>query len=432
MPRWATAKVRMMLTARDGVKDQFAEHEAELVELLAPLVPAKAQVAMAAWRRLARATAGIEEDEEPFDEASNHLSCSPTFGGRYLISGNLDPLAGARLAAQLEAEVDHAFRSGAASRDDGSTARLRRAKALGTIVDRGAMETTRHGEPRPSVHLIWDVADLLGLPADAPAEALRRRCQLPDGTPIPRSVAERLLAEGNVRDILAVYGMDGSCQILGVSDRRRLPTARQRIALEHQQQACTIAPGCEQATRWTESHHLDPFEHSRCTELDRMALACRHPTTSPTTAASHSPPPPVAPPSCSDRTAPPSPPPHRATMCTSPPPRTSAASPPRTHQSAPTSRPAGIVSPPPRATPSRRRGPPIDPTPGTYASHQGFTVTRLRAPNPLPSRTPSRFRTLAERRTEADKLRARAAAEQRAMLVALFSDAAEERRHPAA
>ena len=145
---------------------------------------------------------------------------------------------------------------------------------LRAVAARGAGGATAHGEPRPSVSLVWDAADLLGRPADSCEEALERRCLLADGTPVPRAVAERLLREGTVRDVLAVFGMDGSAQVIGVSRASRRPNARQRRALDLQDQGCAF-PGCEAPAHWADAHHTVAFEASRITDLDQLALLCR-------------------------------------------------------------------------------------------------------------------------------------------------------------
>ena len=43
-----------------------------------------------------------------------------------------------------------------------------------------------------SLQLVLDLPEATGTPADGPQDVMRRRCQLSDGTPVPRSTAERL------------------------------------------------------------------------------------------------------------------------------------------------------------------------------------------------------------------------------------------------
>ena len=269
-----TAKVGFLLEAREGVESLFAEREHELVELIRDLTVAHARLAVAQWRRLALAAAGLDEDSEPCDEGANRLHLSRSSQGRHLLTGNLDAVSGAELAAHVEAEVTAMFASGAFAVGDDLVASQRNARALCALVARGADPATVHGEARPSVSLIWDAADMLGRPAETSEEALERRAMLADGTPLPRSVAERLLREGTVRDVLAVFAMDGSSQVMGVSRRARSANARQRRALAVQDQGCAFA-GCGAPVQWTDAHHTVAYEQSQLTDLDQLALLCR-------------------------------------------------------------------------------------------------------------------------------------------------------------
>ena len=269
-----TAKVGFVLEAREGVESLFAEREQELVELIRDLTVAHARLALAQWRRLALAEAGLDEDAEPCDEGTNRLHLSRSSEGRHLLMGNLDAVNGAELAGHVEAEVTAMFASGAFAVGDGLVASQRNARALCALTARGADTATVHGEHRPSVSLIWDAADLLGRPAETSEEALERRAMLADGTPVPRAVAERLLREGTVRDVLAVFGMDGSAQVIGVGRAARTANARQRRALAVQDQGC-VFPGCGAPVHWTDAHHAVPYEQSQLTDLDQLALLCR-------------------------------------------------------------------------------------------------------------------------------------------------------------
>lgn len=166
------------------------------------------------------------------------------------------------------------FVSGAFAVGDGLVASQRNARALCSLVARGADPANVHGEARPSVSLIWDAADLLRRPAETSEGAMERRAMLADGTPVPRSVAERLLREGTVRDVLAVFGMDGSAQVIGVSRASRTANARQRRALGVQDQGC-VFPGCGAPVPWTDAHHTVAYQRSKLTDLEQLALLCR-------------------------------------------------------------------------------------------------------------------------------------------------------------
>ena len=312
------AKVSMLLRARTGVEEVFAEHEQALVAQISTLTVDHARVAIAHWRRLALATVEAEErdradaaagsdaagddvapEEAPADEAdeadpnepvalrplpaadpidpeaANRFHLSQTYEGRFLGDLDLDAVSGTELRNAIDAEVDARFRAGTAQVNDGLTHSQRNAQALLDLVRRGAKPGIKHGEARPSVAVVIDLAELQGRLADGPADAMRRRCQLDDGTPIPRSTAERLMCEGSVIEILQHLGLDGHNHVVAVSSSARTASPRQRRALRERDQGCAF-PGCHRPVAWTDAHHIDGYAITKRTELERLCLLCRH------------------------------------------------------------------------------------------------------------------------------------------------------------
>lgn len=272
-----TAKVELLLAARDQVEDLFAEHEAELVERITPLTVRHAKIAIDLWRAIALATTGQDDGDAPAaDDTANHFHVSSTWKGRYRLDGDLDALNGARLANLLDAERDARFRDGTWRADDGLTRAQRDAVTLVDLLERaaGATPRSRHGKPRPSIILHWDAQHLLGHAAHDVADALRRRCLLEDGTVVGRPLAERLLCSADVTDVLTYFGLDGTKVPLGVVHHRRQPTHRERAALVARDGGC-VFPGCDAPVGWTEAHHTVPFELGRRTVLHELVLLCR-------------------------------------------------------------------------------------------------------------------------------------------------------------
>ena len=98
-----TAKVVLLLNARRDVEALFAEHEADLIELIRDLTVAQARVVVRRWRQKALESLGIQDDgPDPCDEANNSLHVSATLEGRREILGNLDAVNGAELEGHLE------------------------------------------------------------------------------------------------------------------------------------------------------------------------------------------------------------------------------------------------------------------------------------------------------------------------------------------
>lgn len=273
------AKVAMLMRARTRVETVFADHEAALIDEIRSLTVDQARVVIGHWRRLALATVGAEADgsddpavpDDPEDDNRFHLS--GTFDGRFVGDLDLDPVSGTELANALNARIDQWFRDGTATATDGIGRSRRQAMALMDLVRHGAEPRREHGQARPSVSVVLDFDEVVGTAADGPADAVRRRCHLDDGTPINRSTAERLLGDGSVVQILRRLGMDGHDHVIAVTSAARTCTPRQRRALDARDGGCQF-PGCHQSGRGTDAHHVDHWSRTRSTDIKRMVLLC--------------------------------------------------------------------------------------------------------------------------------------------------------------
>lgn len=310
------AKVRMLLQARRQVEECFAEHEAGLVEHLRPLTVAHAAIAVARWRQKALEEAGIDPDRSPTDPSENTLHLSRTLGGRWAISGDADAETGALLHAAITAEVDARFRSGTYRADDDHTPGRRRLATLTDLVLGGAVATTSPGcadigaEPtgpvdadadsngnddgdgdgstdttddQPTtgpastgvdISVVIDAATLAHLAALDPADAATRRSELADGTPIPVTMAERLLCGASITEVHTRTAPDGLVDITGVTIPARHANRTQRRALAQRDGGC-VYPGCDAPPTWCEAHHLTPWAEGGATTLGNLALLCR-------------------------------------------------------------------------------------------------------------------------------------------------------------
>jgi len=271
-----TAKVTMLLTARGKVEGLFARFEAELIELIHHLTVAQARVVVRRWRKNALASLGLDDDgPDPCDEADNSMHVSTTFEGRRLLLGNLDAVNGAELEGHLEAEVDRLFQAGEFRGDDGLLPSQRTSIAHLNLVRRGALGGTKHGAPRPSVSLVLDLSELRGQPVDDVDDLLGRRCHLADGTLVPRSTAERLLCEADVTELVTWLRANGMTDVIATNHLRRHATATQRQILAERDRGC-VFPGCSMPVKWTDAHHLTPYEICQTTHVDNLVLLCRH------------------------------------------------------------------------------------------------------------------------------------------------------------
>lgn len=273
-----TAKVELLLRARDGLEELFAEHESGLIAEVAPLTVRQAKVIIDHWRRIALDTVGEEDGtDRSTDDTANSVHLSKTYEGRFRLDGDLDAILGDGIAAYLAKERDLRFREGTWSADDGLSTSQRNAIILADmfVVAAAARPGTRGGRPRPSITLNWDARDLLGDAADAVADVNRRRCVLGETTVLGRSVAERLLCSADVTNVLVYFGLDGVATPLGVALERREPTPAQRAALVARDGGC-VFPGCDAPPEWSDAHHTVPYEISKRTVLHELVLLCRN------------------------------------------------------------------------------------------------------------------------------------------------------------
>ena len=310
------AKVTMLAKARDGLEQLFAAQEADLVTEIRSLKVDQARIVINRWRTIALATVdhdhpdGDPEDDEPENdedqsgtdgegveggdqndddgehdeqeagedgtdpEADNSFHLSRSFEDRHLGDLNLDPVSGAELQNALTAVIDLWFAQGRFHKGDGLKMSQRRAMALMELVRRGSRPGFKHGEARPSVAVVIDYGELTGEPIEGSQDLDRRRCQLDDGTPIPRPTAERLMCEGNITTVLAALGLDGRNHVIAVSGTHRHANRRERRALRERDRGC-VYPGCDAPVDWTDAHHIDGYHPTKTTTLRRLCLLCR-------------------------------------------------------------------------------------------------------------------------------------------------------------
>lgn len=270
-----SAKVDALVDARVGVEDLFAEHEAEVIEEARRLNAAQCRIYLARWRRVALASLGSTDDgPEPAPEDRNRFHCSETADGRHKIDGDLDAVSGAKVLAALKSRVDSMFQSGAVKRSDGIKRSRLEADALMELIDRGAEPGVKQGRTRPSVTVNLDLAELLGIPIDGPADVWRRACEVAGGVAISRGRAERLMCDADVTTALTDTGLDGIIEPLGAVHQKRYPTDSERAALAVRDKGC-VFPGCDAPVDWTDAHHIDEWHLYQETKLDRLVLLCR-------------------------------------------------------------------------------------------------------------------------------------------------------------
>jgi len=233
----------------------FAEQEAELVPILAPLSVRSAARAMRFWR--ARAEALVDGAEGRLPERTVHLSC--TLGARWVLDGDLDPEGGSVLATALRlAEADDA--EGEPKR----SAARRRADAL-VDVARFFLDHQGHvpaGRHRPHLNVVVRYDDLVA----------GHGGELVDGGFLDGASIRRLLCDANVHRVVT----DGRSTVLDYGTSTRTVPAHLWAALVLRDRHCRH-DGCDRPSHWCEAHHVVPVLEGGPTSLDNLVLKCsRH------------------------------------------------------------------------------------------------------------------------------------------------------------
>jgi len=232
----------------------FADHEAELVPVLAPLELRQVGRAMAAWK--ARAT--VDHDVEP-KEPQRAVHLSATLDNRYVLDGTLDPEGGAVVEAALRVAT-----TADGDADEPRIPATRRADALVDICrffldHHAAAPATRH---RPHLNVVIEAEHL----HDA------RGASVIDGPRLDSATTARLLCDCQLHRLVR----SGRSEVLdyGRSTRTISPSLWNALVLRDEH--CRF-PGCDRPAHWGEGHHVKWFSEGGVTALANLVVLCsRH------------------------------------------------------------------------------------------------------------------------------------------------------------
>lgn len=274
--RLGRAKVLMLAKVHTPeLVEVFADQEQYLVDQVSGLRVDHARRFLVRWQQMARQQTGWIDPYDPVDETAPRaaVNLSPTFGGRFVLDGELDAEHGAIVRSIIGAEVDEMFRVGVFGLDDGLTPAERRGQALVQILLRKGRVGMKHGRPLPSVEIICDERSLAAEPIADAEDLAARICEIVEGGPIHLRTAQRLLCEGTAhRLVLSANG-----EVLDAGFDIRLANRAQRRALCHRDGGCAF-PGCSAPSDWCEAHHAIPYDpdHQRGpTDMANLVLLCR-------------------------------------------------------------------------------------------------------------------------------------------------------------
>jgi hypothetical protein len=249
---------------------------AQVAPLERILVGAAETLEPGAMRTLTRATRlRLDPDGVLADDNRAHVrrwfDCDQTYGGAYVLRGELDAENGALVKTAIDA-LSHGM-----SRGETRLASQRRADAL---VELAALQL-RCGD-HPDVHgqrphlTVTVSADTLRSGADAAPAELR------GVGPIHPETARRLACDA-VRTLVTVappadgsFATAGSRGVLPLSVGRATRTipAHLRTALHLRDQGCRF-PGCDRPPAWTDGHHIIHWPDGGPTELENLVSLCR-------------------------------------------------------------------------------------------------------------------------------------------------------------
>lgn len=192
------------------------------------------------------------------------LFLSQTLDGLWALHATLDPVTGARLAAQLHART-RPDRTGTPERQRTSAAQRRHAafdELVRAAEERGDAPTV-HGS-RPRVLVLIDLRWLLGHDG-----GYRPRLGGMD-TPVDRDRAVELLHAGTLTPV-ATWG---PWRPVAFGETHRVLPSWLRPLLEAFHRTCR-GPGCDRPIAWVDAAHLEPFTSHRDTRYDTTLPLCR-------------------------------------------------------------------------------------------------------------------------------------------------------------
>lgn len=254
--------------------EDVGTHNVRAVE--GTLVTAAEQLDTGRMGYLARVTRMRLDAEGALDEDTrNHdrrwFACDQTYGGVFVLRGELDGEGGAILKTAIDAL---SAPSGPEDRRKGSQ---RRADALVDLASRqlqsGDMATV-HGR-RPHLTLTASIEALRRRPGADPAE-------LRGIGPVHAETARRIACDSVCTEVTVAFASEttpigvlpADVSPLSVGRATRTIPPHIRTALCVRDKGCRF-PGCDRPPEWTDGHHIDHWVDLGPTEVPNLVLLCR-------------------------------------------------------------------------------------------------------------------------------------------------------------
>jgi hypothetical protein len=266
-----------------------------LAELQGELIALAEACSFDRWRGEVRGIVALLDEDGAFDAnedlARNSLRLADTMDGVLAVSGQLVGETALGVREAIEAKADELWRR---FRDDHERCEdiaipprpTLRALALAELLRAGqAVDIDSTTPARPEVTLVVQAAEggeaspverTTGETVDAnyqnqPRRRARfRRVYDTGGVRLPDDSVSTLCCDP---DIFAVI-VDSLGVPLDLGRHRRLASTAQRRAIAVRDGGCCF-PGCDLPAHWTDTHHIDPWEHGGRTDVGRLAGLCR-------------------------------------------------------------------------------------------------------------------------------------------------------------
>lgn len=245
----------LFANARQVAPDTFAEHEADLLDICAPLRHAGARRALDYWAQ--RADPDRAGDRDRGRSARARLSASTTFEGMVAVNGMLDPVGGEIFCNELD-RLEHQLYLDDQRTGTARTSAQRRAAALVEMATRSASTPADTQRPRP----LFTV--MIG------EDSLRELCELETS----RTVIHPGTLAPHVDDaVMEVVLFDNPHTVISVSHRRTFTGALRR-AIQARDRHCQHEAGCDDPSPRCDVDHIVPASRGGPTSQHNGQLAC--------------------------------------------------------------------------------------------------------------------------------------------------------------
>ena len=249
----------------------------DIVALQAELVAHATQTNFRVWRwqmtvlqRLLDQDGGFDPDREL---ARNHLRVSPNGGDGVTVTGELVGEHALGFTQLLEAETDRLWRRHRSEHDECGELPVPdrptlRALALVELIRKGAA-----GSPPTGKGPVVDIS--LIVHHDRPDRALTV-----DGIVANHDTSRHLACDAVVTPITFNHHRPPDTDRIDtvtveMGREARHATTAQRRALAARDGGC-VFPGCDMPVGWCDAHHVIAWEHHGRTDMNNLALLCRH------------------------------------------------------------------------------------------------------------------------------------------------------------